>query len=252
MGSFANALFKVMLGWLQGAASAVWSAFTSENGASFLTWIGRHWILVAGVLCVIGLAADLCVYLFRWRPYKVWKSFFNRNREEEYDKPEDNKPAPVRPIVKERSRETEERNPYPPSGRRATEVPDEPDLSSWKDEPETPAAAEPYAAATPSTITKSGYVVPADSPYRRPAGTGKAKTPASTEPEPAPVHSEENVPAVSAEPRRRRRIRVNELFTDPEEEIHEFDAPQHVIDARRAYHEPVYPRGWKKSEESDK
>ena len=252
MGSFANTLFKVMLGWLQGAASAVWSAFTSENGASFLTWIGRNWILVAGVLCVIGLAADLCVYLFRWRPYKVWKSFFNRNREEEYDEPEDKKPAPVRPAVEASSREAGERNPYLPSGRRVHEVPDEPDLSSWKEEPEASAEAEPYAAAAPSTVTKSGYVVPADSPYRRPAGTGKAETHTAPEPEPAPAYSEENVPAVPAAPRRRRRIRVSELFTDPEEEMHEFDAPQHVIDARRAYHEPVYPRGWKKSEESDK
>ena len=76
MGSFANSLFKIMLGWLQTAVSAVWSAFTSKNGSSFFSWIGQHWILLAGILCVIGLATDLCVYFCRWQPYKVWKSFF--------------------------------------------------------------------------------------------------------------------------------------------------------------------------------
>lgn len=80
MGSFANSLFKIMLGWLQGAVSAVWSAFTSEKGNSLFNWIGRNWILIAGILCVIGLAADLCVYIFRWKPFRVWKSFFSRDR----------------------------------------------------------------------------------------------------------------------------------------------------------------------------
>ena len=61
MGSFANTLFTILLGWLQGAVSAVWSAFTSEKGNGFLTWIGDHWILLAGILCIIGLVADLGV-----------------------------------------------------------------------------------------------------------------------------------------------------------------------------------------------
>ena len=78
MGSFANSLFKIMLGWLQTAVSAVWSAFTSENGSSVFNWIGKHWILLAGILCAVGLVTDLCVYIFRWKPYKVWKSFFSK------------------------------------------------------------------------------------------------------------------------------------------------------------------------------
>ena len=53
MGSFANTLFRGMLGWLQGIVSAVWSAFTSEKGGSFFTWIGKYWILIAGLLCII-------------------------------------------------------------------------------------------------------------------------------------------------------------------------------------------------------
>ena len=39
------------------------------------------------------------------------------------------------------------------------------------------------------------------------------------------------------------------VISDPEEELHPFEAPQNVINSQKAYHEPVYPRGWKKSEE---
>jgi hypothetical protein len=83
MGSFANTLFRVMLGWLQGIISAVWSAFTSEKGGSLLTWVGKHWIPIAAVLCIIGLVSDLGVYIVRWNPYKGWKCFFFHNKEEE-------------------------------------------------------------------------------------------------------------------------------------------------------------------------
>ena len=82
MGSFANSLFTLMLGWLQGAVSAIWSAFTNNNGASFLNWIGRHWILIAAILCAIGMAADLCVYILRWKPFRVWRSFFSKKETE--------------------------------------------------------------------------------------------------------------------------------------------------------------------------
>ena len=94
MGSFANSLFKIMLGWLQAVVSAVWSAFTSENGSSIFNWIGRHWILLAGILCVIGLVTDLCVYIFRWKPYKVWKSFFTGSRNTDFRQPNAN-PKPT-------------------------------------------------------------------------------------------------------------------------------------------------------------
>ena len=97
MGSFANSLFTILLGWLQGAVSAVWNAFTTENGNSFFTWIGKNWLLIAGVLCLTGLAADLCVYLFRWKPYKVWKSFFRRERENE--EPEQEEELSFRPAA---------------------------------------------------------------------------------------------------------------------------------------------------------
>ncbi len=252
MGSFANSLFKIMLGWLQGAVSAVWSAFTSEKGNSLFNWIGRNWILIACILCAVGLAADLCVYIFRWKPFRVWKSFFSRDKESEETGYE------------ERGRVSREsvRRPVKVSGTNAVREPvqikqaepvREPDFSQWEEEREEQHRVAVQPADKPVTVTNAGYIVPEDSPYRRPAGETSAQTASSQENgkkgdlsartgriEPNPVA-----------PRRRRRINVTELFTDPEEELRQFDAPQHVIDSRSAYRDPVYPRGWQKSEDKE-
>ena len=249
MGSFANALFKAMLGWLQGAVSAIWSAFTTENGGTLLTWVGRNWLLLAGILCATGLIADLCVYLARWKPFKVWKSFFSRQTGDDIDAEQ---PGPEYSAVKTMPREKGERASRIPACRVIPDDREEPDLSSWKEEEEK--TSGPAPAEEPATVTKSGYVVPADSPYRRPARAGQTGPGAAPESEPEPITAtqEEGASVSPVMPRRkRRRIRVSELFADPEEEIRELDAPQHVIDARKAYHEPVYPRGWKKSEDGE-
>lgn len=166
MGSFANTLFTILLGWLQGAVSAVWSAFTSEKGNGFLTWIGDHWILLAGILCIIGLAADLGVYLMRWKPLKVWKSFLFRNRDEEGEPEVRRKPAPA-PKAYQRtfSHPAEETVPEPAAEKRQERY-EAPDLSQWEEEP---SAEQPEIQEQPAMVTGAGYVVPADSPYRRPA-----------------------------------------------------------------------------------
>ena len=253
MGSFANSLFKILLGWLQGAVSAVWSAFTNEKGNSLFNWIGRNWLLIAGILCVIGLAADLCVYLFRWKPFKVWKSFLSGNskkfEEPEYEEQEafsaDNTSRPVR---------QPRRDPVPePVPAYHDKRIQEPDFSQWDDEAEKQNQTDIQPAEKPAMVTNAGYIVPEDSPYRRPAEkTHTNILPAAenerTESQAAgPDRNEQNPVA----PRRRKRVNVAELFTDPEEELKQFDAPQNVIDSRRAYREPVYPSGWKKSEDKE-
>ena len=253
MGSFANTLFTLLLGWLQGIVSAIWSAFTTENGQSWISWIGRHWIAVAGILCLIGLAADLCVYLFRWRPFKVWKSFFSRNRDAgEEPEAEDKKPA--EPAV---SRSIRNRN----TGLSMASVADktenrteEPDLSQWEIKTEKEYYQPARVPEAPPMATKAGYTVPADSPYRRPAKQSplvpEIKEEQTDEAEVELLYEEKEVP-VTLKPRKRRRISVNELFSNPEEELLEFDAPQSVIDSKKAYLNPVYPRGWKNGESSE-
>ena len=96
MGSFANTVFNLLLGWIQGIVSMIWSAATSDNGSSFLSFIGNNWKWIAGALCAAGCIADLTIYLIRWKPYKVW--LFNKQNKEgkgprESEIPETNIPA---------------------------------------------------------------------------------------------------------------------------------------------------------------
>lgn len=248
MGSFANSLFKIMLGWLQGVVATVWSAFTSENGSALFNWIGRNWILIAAVLCVAGLVADLCVYILRWKPFRVWKSFLSRGRNIS-DETSPAKPGSYitgyahKPYSEHSFREED-----PDSHKPVNENLHVPDLSQWEDERDEKDINAGERDQRPATVTGAGYVVPADSPYRRPSGQKQEKGIQTSEPEPSERTGSESTGVLTS--RRRRRISVSELFTDPEEELRQFDAPQHVIDSRKAYRDPVYPHGWKKSEDN--
>lgn len=251
MGSFANSLFKLMLGWLQGAVSAVWSAFTSENGSSLFNWIGRYWILIAGILCLIGMVADICVYILRWKPFRVWKGFVSRNGGSEIGKAYSEQQSDVsadsgRFAGHVRAADAAEPSDmYPAEEERQT-----PDLSQWETVPQEAEASERQYTEKPATVTNAGYTVPADSPYRRPAGDASARDnpgPETIQASRTTGQPENSLPVMA---RRRRRISVSDLFSDPEEELRPFDAPQRVIDSRKAYRDPVYPRGWNKGEEN--
>lgn len=80
MGSFANALFNGLFGWVQSAVRSLWNIFTGDPKHSFLAWVGDHWILLAVLLCAAGLICDLGVYLLRWQPFRVWRSYWERKR----------------------------------------------------------------------------------------------------------------------------------------------------------------------------
>lgn len=253
MGSFANSLFTLLLGWLQGIVSAIWSAFTSQNGSSMLKWIGQHWIVLAAILCIIGLVVDLSVYIIRWKPFRVWRSFFNKKDSE--NEPEYTDSKTVRPVFRrEEPVHMKQGENDEPVFRKRADRESEPDFSQWEPEEELPEPEHVPQVKEPPTITNAGYVVPADSPYRRPADQMPKENPFPPEYENTGTASirEEREGPVPVTQRRRRRISVSELFSDPEEELQQFDAPQHVIDSRKAYHAPVYPRGWKKNEEDEK
>jgi len=244
MGSFANTLFTIMLGWIQAAASAIWSAFTTENGGSFLQWIGRNWIILAAILCVIGMVIDFGIYLLRWRPVRVWKSFFRRLRhgKEENEEPEQALETPAAATAGRLFRNEEEPAQRSDSLPLTAEAAPE-DFSRWAQEEPEP-AAEPEAVQKRPIITGAGYTVPADSPYRRPA----AEAPAETLAEEQPAVGPEIRPEIMTQRKRRRRLIVGDLFADPEEELYQYERPQQLIDKDKAYRQPVYPRNWKKDE----
>lgn len=72
MGSIANMLLRMLLGWLEGATSWVWRLFSGQETGQ-MAWLMNNWLLCAVALCALGAAVDFVVYLFRWQPWRVWR-----------------------------------------------------------------------------------------------------------------------------------------------------------------------------------
>ncbi len=220
MGSFANTVFSLLLGWLQAVTSMIWSALTAKDSESFLQFIGNNWIIIAIILCFIGLIADLLVYIFRWEPYKVWRSFWRKIRNGSRDEMTTETDDPEELTA---TRKFQEEN---------DDQEDYDDLGKW--EGSEPPESSPVSV---TETTKAGYHIPSDSPYRKP------KYDTGPNPDIDGV-SPENVPA-----RRRRRF-SNLLGDSGGEEIHYF-APRPMVDQKEAYHAPVYPEKWNEDRERD-
>ena len=219
MGSFANALFSVLLGWLQTFVSLLWSAFTSKDGNSVLTFIGNNWIKIGIILCLIGLIADFAVYLIRWEPYKVWRTFWKKLKgrkaadssigeetsfTEDGDFPESGIPPAARP------------------GRFFQEPDDEEELYRWR------AAGKHFAEKeTVPDIPEDEIQEPENTFFPFPQGTRR-------------------------EQNRRRRVRFGGFLGESEgEEPFRYIAPRPIIDQKNAYNAPVYPERWKESGDHD-
>lgn len=238
MGSFANTVFSILLGWMQGLISLIWSALTTENGNSFLQFIGKNWIIITIILCAVGLAADFAVYLFRWKPYIVWGKQWKRFRKQEgetEEKEQNNQFFNEKRVLQAASAEQEpqeetgflEEDNKETDGKELSESdiadvyqPEE-DLRKWEEKNEYEEENLP-----PPTVTKAGYTVPADSPYRRPESQAFSRN-------------------------RRRRIRINLLGDSTEEDSIHYITPKPLMDQRDAYHKPVYPENWKGNREQD-
>lgn len=75
---YSNAIVDGMLGWLKGLANWVLRLFNLAGaGGNPLLWLSQNWLRLLIVLTVIGVAADILVWLVRWRPHWVW---FRRTR----------------------------------------------------------------------------------------------------------------------------------------------------------------------------
>lgn len=72
MGSFINALFNFLLGWIRGTAQWLWNMVTSDSHGGLLGWAMRNWLPLVILLCIFGVVMDFLVYLIRWQPYRVW------------------------------------------------------------------------------------------------------------------------------------------------------------------------------------
>ena len=271
MGTLANSVFQALMGWIRAVALEIWNTFSSPEGTTLMGWVGAHWKGLAFGMCVLGLTVDLIVYLFRWQPYRVWRSQ-RRGRQSERHHTEEN------------SAETE------------TDTFDQVyDLTEG-------IPAEAAEELDPSLIRRAQQEMEADQAAMNEAGrrgktgnnprenkrSSRRKNVAryvenaydgETEEEIASYHREWNpggrteiceedvLPgenyrdemtdeteiqgrttekfAQAIRPRRRRSVRA--MLTDRQDQVTE--TPDQLIDRNEAYRQPVYPRRWTEEEE---
>ena len=71
---YSSAIVDIMLGWLKGFANWVLRLFNLAGSVrvSPLLWLSHNWLKLLVFFIIIGVAADILVWLVRWRPHWVW------------------------------------------------------------------------------------------------------------------------------------------------------------------------------------
>ncbi|MBQ6374327.1 MAG: hypothetical protein IJJ45_07565 [Clostridia bacterium] len=71
---YSSAIVDAMLGWLKGFANWVLRLFHLAGSVrvSPLLWLSNNWLKLLIILMIIGVSADILVWLVRWRPHWVW------------------------------------------------------------------------------------------------------------------------------------------------------------------------------------
>ena len=71
MGTLADSLFTLLMGWVRALVNAIWALFTTDH-TTVLEFLGKNWIWIVAVILAAGLVIDWLVWLIRWRPYHLW------------------------------------------------------------------------------------------------------------------------------------------------------------------------------------
>lgn len=107
MNGFANSMLSLLLGWLKVLIRDAWQLLSGEAGGALLNWLAAHWKGLVLMICLCGLVIDRVVYLFRWRPYYVWRSrrrarqLRRQQRRQEQQQPLQEEPVYQEPVVQE-------------------------------------------------------------------------------------------------------------------------------------------------------
>ena len=77
MNIIADRLFSLLLGWTRGLFNNLWNLVTN-NSSGITGFLERFWLPLILLFLLVGTATDYIVWLIRWRPYYVWRSWFLR------------------------------------------------------------------------------------------------------------------------------------------------------------------------------
>lgn len=79
MNAFANWLFSVLLGWTGTFANGIWNTVMNESGG-ISDFFSRFWLPIVLIMIIGGTVLDYTIWFIRWRPYLVWRSWLSRSR----------------------------------------------------------------------------------------------------------------------------------------------------------------------------
>ena len=71
MGTFADSLFTVLLGWVRALVDSLWAILSADH-TTILEFLGKNWLVIALCIIAAGLVIDWLVWLVRWQPYHLW------------------------------------------------------------------------------------------------------------------------------------------------------------------------------------
>ena len=98
MGTLADSLFTVLMGWVRALVSALWSLFSSDD-MTVLGFLGKNWMMIAVVMIAAGLVIDWIIWLLRWQPYHLWAQRARRMLRIEEPEEEEEEVLRARPAV---------------------------------------------------------------------------------------------------------------------------------------------------------
>ena len=71
MGTLADSLFTVLLGWVRALVDSLWAILSADH-TTILEFLGKNWLVIAVCIIAAGLVIDWLVWLVRWQPYHLW------------------------------------------------------------------------------------------------------------------------------------------------------------------------------------
>ena len=242
MGSFANSIFNLLLGWVRAAARSLWALIAGEGG-NFFAWMGENWLALTVAICVVCTVVDMIIHVIRWRPHKVWASFLRRiTGQEKWQKQRAVRTRPAPDVQPEPPVSESEVIPQP--------VQTAEDQEAYRSRFARPVQEQGVYQRLPEMDRLQYQQLPPEKPetvsgpagYPQPAkAESVVNTGSGMQPDAAESLQRESI---SGQMRQRMsQLQKNLGITEDESALEYHPAPP-VFDEKEMYHAPVYPPNW--------